>query len=266
MQNYTFGLGYWILVIPFAGSLAIDLFVATLSKFRDEGISHKNWSIPLGITHGLFPAGSFFLFWSLGEKYPNLQNWLGLIGFILISLVIYEILHEEMGKETKISITDLFGYILNLFIPTSRESTRYFVLVMSVSWDALLCAPVLIPLAEDNNWDVLQIAVALITCGIIAGVTAAVTLQRARKWRKQNFHDVQQLVRYQIKGSFWALSVIGGFGMVALGSFFETEDNVFLAIMVSTVIMMLIFTIYKKPLRTHAEKEAHKSIYGVQGV
>ncbi len=250
--------GYWLLVIPFGLSLSVDLFVATLSRFRDDSLTALNWAGALGLTHGLGPAASFALFWAIGAQFPNLQGWLGLLGALLIYLVIYEIVHEEMGKQPAISISG----ILSTILPTSKQSARHFIIVMSVSWDALLCAPALIPLAEGARWNAVQLGGAFLTFGLMAGATAYVTLQVASRWRKQHFANVEQLVRYKVLGSFVALSVIGGFGIMALSAAFGEDFALLPSVAVSTVLMFFVFMSNRKLMLRQAHLEAQEAISG----
>lgn len=252
-------LDYWLLIIPFGFGLAIDLFIATLSRFRDDSLTTLNWAGALGLTHSLGPAASFALFWAIGEQYPSLQEWLGLLGALLIYLVIYEIIHEEMGRQPPISISG----ILSAVLPTNKQSARHFVIVMSVSWDALLCAPALIPLAEEGHWNTMQLGGAFLTFGLMAGATAYITLKVASRWRKQHFANVAQLVRYKLFGSFVALSVIGGFGIMALCVAVGADCGLLYSLTISALLMSFVFMINGKLLLRQARLEALESISGV---
>lgn len=263
-------LSYWLIIIPilsypliittFGGGLAVDLGILTLSRFQDESLNKLNWAIPLGLTHSLLPALGYYIFWALGKDNPDLQSWLSLFGALLIYLVIYEIIHEEIGKETKVSLSGTLSFLLSLLVPTSKKSTQHFVMLMAVSWDALLCAPTLIP--QAGNWDLAQIISAFVVFGLIAGATAFITLKIASRWRKQHFHNVTQLVHYKIRGSFLGLTVLGVFGILALSSAFGIEDNYFYSIISSIVIMFLVFLTNWKLFRNQAYLEAEESING----
>ncbi len=252
-------LNYWLLVIPFGLGLAIDLFIATLSRFRDDSLTTLNWASALGLTHGLGPAASFALFWAIGEQYPSLQEWLGLLGALLIYLVIYEIIHEEMGRQPVVSLSG----ILSAVLPTSKQSARHFVIVMSVSWDALLCAPALIPLAEEGHWGMAKLGGAFLTFGFMAGATAYITLKVASQWRIQHFANVAQLVRYKLFGSFVALSVIGGFGVMAFCVTVGADCGLLYSLTISMLLMFFIFIINGKLLLRQARLEALESISGI---
>jgi len=198
------------------------------------------------------------LFWTIGKSYPSLQNWLGLLGALLIFLVVYEIVHEEMGKHPTVSISSALSHLL----PTSKRSARHFVIVMSVSWDALLCAPALIPLAESGDWNTVQLGGAFLVFGLMAGVTAYTTLKVASQWRTQHFSNISKLVHYKLAGSFFALSVISGFGVMAFGTALGKEFNLLSSLMVSTSFMAFIFLLNQETLRQQALLEATEAING----
>lgn len=255
-------LSYQLIIITFGVGLAVDLGILTLSRFQDESLNKLNWAVPLGLTHSILPALGYYFFWALGKNNPDLESWLSLFGALLIYLVIYEIIHEEMGKETRVSLSGTLSFLLSLLVPTSKESTRHFVMLMAVSWDAFLCAPTLIPQAVAGNWNLAQIIGAFVAFGLIAGVTAYGTLNIASRWRKQHFHNAEQLVHYKIRGSFLGLTVLGVFGILALSSAFGIEGNYFYSIILSTGLMFLIFATNWKLFRDQAYLEAEKSILG----
>lgn len=42
--------------------IAMDVFIATISKFQDKNLSWKTWTLPVTATHVLFPAFGYYLF------------------------------------------------------------------------------------------------------------------------------------------------------------------------------------------------------------
>jgi hypothetical protein len=83
--------------------VAIDVFIATVVKFKDESLSWKSWTLPVTITHIAFPAAGYFLFYNLASTFPFAQTVLGIIGFVLVALFVYEVVCEATG------LTPIFG-------------------------------------------------------------------------------------------------------------------------------------------------------------
>ena len=89
--------------------IAMDVFLATIAKFRDESLSWKTWTLPVTATHVLFPAFGYYLFWGLAIAFPVSKIFLGLIGFVLVTLFIYEVICETAGKTPVFGITTWVG-------------------------------------------------------------------------------------------------------------------------------------------------------------
>ena len=203
---------YWIPVLFLGTGLALDGGIATISRFHNEKLSFRNWSLALAFTHSAFPAFSYFLFWGAATTFTfsYLHESLGVIGFLFIAAVVYEILCEALGTDPRFSVSDGLSHLFRV----DKSASKHFALVLSVSWDALMSGQVL--LAEAANWTLaMMIAAFLIFGGFIAfGCTA--TLIVAKKLRDRDFSDVNKLAKFNLIGTLCEISIIGGFGINAL--------------------------------------------------
>lgn len=248
--------GFWLLVILLGFSMAIDLFIATVSRFHDPTLNYKNWALPLALTHSAFPAISFALFWFVGNQSNNPQLILGLSGFILITIVVQEIFFEALGKKP---IFDLSGFLSWLF-RLNRLTSQRTMLILSVSWDALGCGAVVTGQAEAGQWSLSSTVVAFVIYGLIAGLTAGLAVHKCVEWRKSNFHDSDTLGRVNFWGVFATLSVISGFGFMSLWFAFDREANLYISMLITTTIFSFLFIVLRKKLWREAEHEAVEAI------
>ncbi len=115
----------------------MDVFIATLAKYRDQTLSWKTWTIPVVFTHVSFPALGYFMFWALSSSLPVAQMILGLIGFVLVILFIYEVVCESAGTKPVFGISDWIGRKFGF----REEDSRLFITILAVSWDALWSGP-----------------------------------------------------------------------------------------------------------------------------
>ena len=137
------------------------------------------WALPLGITHSVLPAASFVIFYIAGG---DSQWFVGLIGFLFISLVVYEILWEALGLEPSFSLSDWLGKVLK----TTKTFGRKLAVIMSVSWDAALCGPGVIAEAQLNHWSTIDIIIAFVVFGLVAALGAAALLTIGARLHNSN--------------------------------------------------------------------------------
>ena len=67
--------------------IAIDVMLATISKFRDDDLSFKNWTLPIMATHIGFPAVGYYGFWGATQAWPWLGPTFGIIGAVFVVLI-----------------------------------------------------------------------------------------------------------------------------------------------------------------------------------
>ncbi|HEY0964523.1 MAG TPA: hypothetical protein VGE31_01875, partial [Candidatus Paceibacterota bacterium] len=153
--------------------IAIDVTIATVSKFRDRELSARNWTLPITATHILFPAIGYYLFWGLAETFPGTRLVLGLVGFLLVTAFIYEVVCEATDTKPIFGISawigDLFGF--------HPDDSRRFVAILAVSWDALWSGPAKSAQAEASGWSAFEVSLSFFIAGaVVAGIAQGALL------------------------------------------------------------------------------------------
>ncbi|HMO77990.1 MAG TPA: hypothetical protein PKD95_02230 [Candidatus Paceibacterota bacterium] len=217
--------------------VGIDVFIATIVKYRDRSLSWKSWTIPVVITHISFPAFGYFLFWSLSTSLPIAKIVLGITGFVLVSLFTYEVLCESTGIKPKFGISAWISGLLNL----KEKDSRTFITVLVVSWDALWSGPAKAAQASVGGWSNTEVVLSFLVAGAVVAIVAELALFLAFFLRKREFKNPISLSRYNIIGKYLELSVIGGFGVLSLWQSFSDNANLYLSMIVSGTIIAIIF-------------------------
>ncbi len=241
---------YWSTVLGFGIGMAIDLFFATISKFRDDKLGIYNWALPLGITHSVFPALMFSLVWYVGEVKPEWQSYLGGVGAVLIALVIFEILMEETGRDFKFGLTTLLGGIFK----TEKKKAQRILLILAVSWDSLLGTPSLYSIFKD--WSVVEIILAFIMFGVTAMLAGIFALGINRVFRVKKYHNWKSLAKNKIVGSYLSLSTIGSFGLVSGMTMTSLDYKFYQMLPYSALILLAVFFLIRRDLWSESVKEA----------
>lgn len=217
--------------------IAIDVAIAILSKFHDKNLSFRSWTAPITIAHIVLAALGYYLFWFAAEVLPVLLPILGIIGFTLVALFIYEILSAAIGKESVFSVTHLMCRLLGM----KPEDSRRFISIVAVSWDALLSGPAMAAHATAATWTKTEVLFSFIVAGGVVALIAEGALWLAIRFRNKNFHDIESLAKLTYRGTFLELSVIGGFGLLSLWHGITEAGNLYLAIVISSGLLSLFF-------------------------
>ena len=96
--------------------------------------------------------------------------------------------------------------------------------------------------------------------GLIVGVTAILALGANILLRKKHFSDVTRLAKFNFRGTFCELSIIGSFGPLSLWAGFSNESNWYLSILGTTILFLIIFIGNQQALLQHALQEATESV------
>lgn len=228
--------------------VAIDVALATLAKFQDDFLSWKNWTLPVTFTHTLFPAFGYFLFWSLDEALPTLHTLLGIIGFLLVAAFVYEVLIESLNQKPVFGISSWIGNKIGL----AENDARTFVAVLAVSWDALWSGPAKAAQAAAGNWDGFEVFLSFIIAGVVVAIVAELSLTIATHLRKKEFSNKTTLSNYTIVGKYFELSVIGGFGVLALWNAFSDTADLYASISIAAIILLFFFIMNFKQLKLYS--------------
>lgn len=232
--------------------VAIDVFIATIVKFKDATLSWKSWTLPVTITHVVFPAFGYFLFWNLSTSLPFAHTALGIIGFILVTLFVYETLCEAAGFTPIFGLSATIGSIFNF----GEYDAKLFLSVLAVSWDALWSGPAKAAQASAGNWNDYQVILSFAIAGIVVALMAELALTLTKRLRRQQFDNPYTLARNNIIGKYFELSVIGGFGILSLWNALSTEATLYQSISLAALILIIVFIFIRKPLKATQLEEA----------
>lgn len=253
----SYNLSGFLLPSIFMGvGVGIDVFIATIVKYRDRTLSWKSWTIPVVITHITFPAFGYFLFWSLSNSLPVAKIALGIIGFVLVSLFLYEVVCESAGLKPKFGISTWISGLFNL----KEKNSRTFITVLVVSWDALWSGPAKAAQASVGGWSNTEVLLSFLVAGAVVALIAELALFLAFFLRKKEFKNPISLSRYNLFGKYLELSVIGGFGVLSLWQSFSATANIYLSILISTLFMTIIFSMLFKQISLRQLKEARAAV------
>lgn len=238
--------------------IAIDVTIATVSKFRDRDLSASNWTLPITITHIAFPAVGYYLFWGLSETVPVLAPILGIIGFLFVAAFVYEVIAESAGAEPVFGISSWIGDRFGL----EQDDSRRFVAILAVSWDALWSGPAKAAQAEAGGWSSLEVTLSFLIAGLVVALIAQLALQIARVLQKRQFHSAQQMATWFFWGKLVELSVIGGFGVLSLKQGLSDTGNLYVSIAAAGLIVSYAFAKWKDDIFAHELEEAEDAIAG----
>jgi hypothetical protein len=223
--------------------VAIDVFIATVVKFKDESLSWKSWTLPVTITHVAFPAIGYFLFYNLASTFPHAQTILGIIGFTLVALFVYEVVCEATGFTPVFGISETIGSIFNF----GKSEAKLFLAVLAAQ-------------ATAGNWNDYQVVLSFAIAGLVVALMAELALTISKRLRRKQFSNPYTLARSNIIGKYFELSVIGGFGVLSLWQAFSTEATLYQSISIAALFLVVVFVILRKPLKEKQLVEANEAI------
>ncbi len=235
--------------------VAIDVFIATVVKFKDESLSWKSWTLPVTITHIAFPAIGYFLFYNLATTFPYAQTILGTIGFVLVALFVYEVVCEATGFTPVFGISETIGSIFNF----GETEAKLFLAVLAVSWDALWSGPAKAAQATAGNWNDYQVVLSFAIAGLVVALMAELALTISKRLRHKQFDNPYTLARSNIIGKYFELSVIGGFGVLSLWQTFNSEATLYQSVSIAALLLIVVFVLLQKPLKQTQLEEAKVS-------
>jgi len=242
---------FWIPCILMGFGIAIDVIIATITQFKNKALSVKSWSLPISGTHILFPAIGYYGFWAIQKNYPGASFVLGLAGFVLVALFVYEVFCEAADLEPKFAISKWFSKLAGL----KQKDARLIIAILAVSWDALWSGPA--KAAQTAGWSNSEVVWSFFVAGIVVFAIAQIALRVAFKLREIKFADANAMGRFTFWGKYTELSVIGGFGVLSLWSGITHSGNIYISIVIAAAIMSVFFLKYKDSI-TETETDGAK--------
>ena len=258
IANLIFGIDVGLPSILMGFGIAIDVMLATVSKFQDSDLSFKNWTLPIMATHIGLPAIGYYGFWGLSQAFPWLGPVFGGGGALFVALFIYEVFSDWIGHEPIFGISAFIGSLFGF----EEGDARRLVAIMAVSWDALWSGPAKAAQALFGNWSDLEVGVSFLIAGLVVAAAAQLSLRLALQLRRRKFHDASKMSNYSMVGMFAETSVIGGFGILSLSQGLNIGLNLGQSVAIASAVMGVLFLTFLKNIRANTLEEAEEAIAG----
>lgn len=193
--------------------IAIDVAIATVSRFRDNSMGFKNWTLPVAIAHILLPAFGYYGWWFLGQQFHELAVLLGLLAFAMITIFIYEAICEWIDAEPIVSLEPMTNWA---FRHLGTDSRGRLVMILAVSMDALWSGPAKAAQAESGQWTTLEVFLSFFVAGSVVAVVAELALLVTYALRRVSFNNTKRLAIYLIVGKYLEATILLSFGFLSL--------------------------------------------------
>lgn len=237
---YCLGLGF---------SLAADVVIFTITNPKAKSLTFWSWTFPLTITHTIFPLASFLVLWLTQFLFPSLDTFLKLFGFVVISLFILEILMELIGRKPYFSLSDL----LAKYTRQSKIKSEQFILIMTVSWDALIGGIAQETKADISGWTTFEIGLSFLLIGLVVLLLTQTSLWLAPKIQTLGKKNLSHLVNTEFWGTCLSISVIYSFGIMSLWYIFSDDISELFSFLISGSIITLFFIFNKEKIKEHLD-------------
>ncbi len=236
--------------------IAIDVAMATVSKFQDRSTTFWNWTLPIMATHIGFPALGYYGFWGLRYEFPGLSSALGVVGFLFVLAFVYEVVCETIGIEPVFGISSSFSNMMGL----KENDTRRFIAILAVSWDALWSGPAKAAQAAAGNWTTAEVVLSFPVAGVTVAVIAQLSLIVARLLQKQKFESANEMASWFFWGKYVELSVIGGFGVLSLMQVLANGVNLYWSVAIAAALLGVVWTRFVSEISKSSQDEAEEAI------
>ncbi len=192
-------------------SISIDIFFYTLAKATSEKLSFLNWTAPAAFAHVVLMGTIIGGIYLLDKSFASLLLPIGIGGFCVVNLYLYELMAKWQGKISRWSLTEKIETIVG---------RRWFMFwlsasVLSVSLD---CIPVAAGVAiQTSDWSRYQLALGLCVIGLTVALTTQTSL--ALTWAvKKVGHNASIKLKTisRLLGNWVVLNLLSCFGLMAL--------------------------------------------------
>ncbi len=236
--------------------IAIDVTIATTAKFRDTELSWKTWTVPITLTHVCFPAIGYYLFWGVGQVFPQAELALGIVGFALVALFLYEVICESAGYKPIFGISDFVSKMFGL----EEDDSRRFIAILAVSWDALWSGPAKAAQATAGSWSDEEVFISFFVAGLTVAIIAQLALGIAFLLRKVQFRDALNMGRFNLVAKWFELSVIGGFGVLSLQQGLFGNGSLYSSIAIASIVLFVLFVCFLNGLLENEIADAREAV------
>ncbi|MEL7128090.1 MAG: hypothetical protein AAGK23_00945 [Pseudomonadota bacterium] len=226
-MDYLFG--YWVPSVLMGTGIAIDVILATIVQFNDERLSFRNWTLPVTITHIVFPALGYYSFYIGGSAGAVMLSLFGLAGGLFLALFLYELTCEWLDIEPKFGIAawSLRQVEKVLGISADRVEEKHrrrellspqerIVLILAVSWDALFSGPAKSAQAESGQWSDSQVVYSFIIAGLVVTIASQLAMFLRKFVAPGADTEEKKWVERVVLGRYLEVLIIGAFGIMSL--------------------------------------------------
>jgi hypothetical protein len=224
--------------------IAIDVAIATVSRFGDKEMSFRNWTLPVAIAHILLPAFGYYGWWFLGNQFSQFGFVLGVLAFGMIAIFIYEAICEWIDADPFVSLQPITDRIFKFL---GSESRGRLIMVLAVSMDALWSGPAKAAQAESGQWTTNEVFVSFFIAGGVVALVSELSLLIAFNLRRISFSNTQQLTFYLIGGKYVEAVILLSFGILSLWngfSFWFGLGTLGYCILFSAMFLSVVWLIY----------------------
>ncbi len=200
--NFAFWVGF---------TISIDVFFYTSAKAASEKLNFKNWTGPVAFAHVILMGTIIGAIYLLGKGFDSLRPPLGIFGFGIVVLYLYELMSKWRGEKPYWSLTDAVEKAIG---------GRWFLLwlsprVLAVSLD---CIPVAAVVAiQTNDWSTYQLALGLGVIGLTVALVTQASLVAAWLFKQLGRNTSTRTKALSCLGGNWiVLSLLASFGLLAL--------------------------------------------------
>lgn len=228
--------------------IAIDVAIATLSRFRDSKMSFSNWTLPVAIAHILLPAIGYYGWWFLGQEFQEFALVLGLLAFAMIAIFVYEAICEWIDSEPLISLEPLTDWS---FKHLGSKSKGRVVMILAVSMDALWSGPAKAAQAESGQWAPFEVFISFFIAGAVVALVAEIALLCAYALRRASFNNNDRLAIYLVGGKYLEATILFAFGLLSLWNafaFWIGLGSLNACVAASATLMLVVWLVFRRRL------------------
>lgn len=228
--------------------IAIDVAIATVSRFRDGSMSFANWTLPVAVAHILLPAIGYYGWWLLGQQFHGLALVLGLLAFGMIAVFVYGAICEWIDVEPRISLDPITDWS---FKHLGLESRGRLIMVLAVSMDALWSGPAKAAQATSGQWAPFEVFISFFIAGAVVALVAELALLIAFSLRRVSFTNTYRLALFLVGGKYLEVTILFAFGLLSLWNAFAVWIGLGAlsqCIAASAVFMLVIWAVFWRRL------------------
>lgn len=224
--------------------IAIDVAIATVSRFRDRSMRFANWTFPVAIAHIFLPAIGYYGWWFLGQQFHEMALVLGLLAFAMIAVFIYEAICEWINTEPIVSLEPVTDRLFRSF---GAESKGRVIVILAVSMDALWSGPAKAAQAASGLWSPLEVFISFFVAGGVVALVAELALLIAFALRGVSFRNTKRLANFLVIGKYLEATILFAFGLLSLWNAFASWvglGTLYQCVAASAMFMFIIWVIF----------------------